>query len=222
MEKEENKSISAWLLHCDAGPILSRSSDFGVMMKRCSRPVWRHCYWKRRALWFDLGFVSRQHVLISLGSTVDYSKANVRHRHVFLLKHTHAQTDRQTDGRTHTWGRGEGKAWVLLVISNRYTNTKDLCDRRRASRSAEFLSGSRPHSLRFYSLSPMEVLSVHRVPLTGSELLKKHVGSLLNWRRKTRLFPLELSATLFRAVSRLTSFVQSRRNPLANWDFQQN
>lgn len=70
---------------------------------------------------------------------------------MFLLKRTHTQADGQTDRRTCAWGRGGGKARVLLVISSRYTNTKGLCVSRR---SAEFLSGSRPHSLRF--LQPRE------------------------------------------------------------------
>lgn len=152
---------------------LSRSSGFGVMMKRCSRPGWRHCYSEGRALWFDLGFVPEQHLLISLGSTLDYSKANVRHRHVmFLLKHTHMRTDRRTDGRTRTHRRtGTGWRESLSVVSDFqpiHKHKRPLClasseslGRVPVRQSATFPPSLQPNP---------DVLSVCRVPPAGLKL----------------------------------------------------
>lgn len=75
-----------------------------------------------------LGFVSRRRFLISLCSTVDYSKANVSHRHVV---HTHIMEE--------GW-----RAVVLLVISSWYTNTKDHCVWRRLPALSSFIPKASP------------------------------------------------------------------------------
>lgn len=153
-------------------------------MKRCSRPDWRHCYWKRRALWFDLGFVSKQRVLISLFKSKRPSQT------CCVSAQTHTRTDRQTNGRTDTH-LGKGRRESLSVVSDFqpiHKHKRPLCQASSESlgRVPVRQSATFPAILQ---LKPKEVLSAHRLHLTGSKLLKKRVESLLNWRRKTRHLP---------------------------------
>lgn len=116
---------------------------------------------------------------------------------------------------------------MLLVISSRYANTKDLCVWRRASPSAEFLSGSRPHSLRLYSPTPTSSLCAVFLPQGSSSkrrsfhLMVSHYWPADLAPQDPRLLPLALSAWLPRAVSRWTSFVESPQNPVADQDVRQ-
>lgn len=158
MEKEQNKSISARLRHCDAGPILSRSLCCND--EEMQQAGMTSLLLKGPSALVRSGFCFRaaRPYLTRLYVGLFKSKRPSQTCYVSAQTHTHTdwRTDRQSDGRTHAWGRGvREKAWVLLVISSRYTNTKDFCVRRRASRSAQFLFGSRPHSLQFYGSSPL-------------------------------------------------------------------